>query len=52
MTTTTLTTISASAPAVRWEPCRAFHDEADGDPSGVCGGCGWPPDDHELLAAA
>ena len=31
---------------------RAFHDEADGDPSGVCGGCGWPPDDHELLAAA
>ena len=39
------------APAVRWEPCDEFHDDAR-DPSGVCAGCGWPLDDHELPAAA
>ena len=49
---TTFITTMSSAPAVRWEPCSAFHHDADGEASGVCAGCGWPPDDHELLAAA
>ena len=43
------------APAVRWEPCAEFHDDADDgttEGGGVCAGCGWPPDDHQLAAAA
>ena len=38
------------APAVRFEPCVAFHDDEPGD-FGVCTGCGWPLDDHEPDAA-
>lgn len=34
------------APPVRWEPC-AEHDDDPTDP-GVCAGCGWSADDHEL----
>jgi hypothetical protein len=37
-------------PPVCWEPCSGFHDDPfDG---GTCGRCGWPPDDHDLTAAA
>jgi hypothetical protein len=45
---TTITTLHL-APAVRFEPCAHFH--ADVEP-GVCAGCGWTADDHEVLDAA
>ena len=36
------------APPVRWEPC-AEHDDDPTDP-GVCAGCGWSADDHDVTA--
>jgi len=50
--TNPITPIPATAPAVRWEPCSEFHDEAGTEPTGLCAGCGWAPDDHELPVAA
>ena len=45
----TITTLPL-APSVRFEPCLVFHaDHVDTD---VCGGCGWPADDHEAPAQA
>ena len=38
------------APAVRFEPCVAFHADEVSDP--VCVGCGWPVDEHELTPRA
>ena len=51
-TTTTVPRSVDTAPTVRWEPCSGFHDDPAVDPVGVCAGCGWPLDDHELPAAA
>ena len=34
-----------AVPAVRWEPCSAFHEDP-ADANGECAGCGWSPDDH------
>ena len=42
-------TTTEPIPAVRWEPCEAFHDETV---EGVCAGCGWAADDHGLADAA
>ncbi|MEX0665938.1 MAG: hypothetical protein WD598_14375 [Acidimicrobiia bacterium] len=39
------------APAVRFEPCLAFHADLLVD-LGVCAGCGWPTDDHDAPAQA
>jgi hypothetical protein len=47
-----ITAMASEAPAVRWEPCPEFHDDPAAEPTGVCAGCGWAPDDHELPAAA
>jgi hypothetical protein len=40
------------APPVRWEPCTAFHADDVLDVGASCSGCGWPPEDHEVAAAA
>ena len=50
----TITSIHTTdiAPAVSWEPCREFHDDGTLERSDVCAGCGWPPDDHGVEAAA
>lgn len=52
MATTRILGTADTAPAVRWEPCREFHDDPGADVPSVCAGCGWPLDDHDLLAAA
>jgi hypothetical protein len=36
-------------PAVRWEPCEAFHQDTHDD---ACAGCGWTADDHGFADAA
>jgi hypothetical protein len=41
----------APAPAVRWEPCREFHDDSE-ELAGTCAECGWADDDHDALVAA
>ena len=50
--TISITPNGAGAPAVRWEPCPEFHEDPAAEAAGVCAGCGWSSDDHELLAAA
>jgi hypothetical protein len=42
-------TTTEPIPAVRWEPCAAFH--TDGHDS-ACAGCGWTADEHGLADAA
>jgi len=36
------------APKVSYEPCTHF----DADDDGICAGCGWMSEDHELPVAA
>lgn len=46
---TNLTVVSSDTPAVRFEPCSEFHDDAAIE--GSCAGCGWLADDHDVMGS-